>query len=251
MKRATQKLHSRRGASILLALLMILVATMVSTVIVSAAVTTAKRVHDDESREQDYLTVNSAARLITAYLLENTKYTFHTLSYEHSEDNPNRRVHTDENADSAVVQHLSEMVEALEADAEAVNGTITVSAPSGDDEELPMTAVTMEYSLKPISDESHEFNDHEKTFTFSGEIFMGDNKAESPQRLFFSGMLAFTYASDNHLASDELREYISGYETNDDGEEGEPIYSNDPGTRHIYKWELNPDIRLSTSEGAS
>ena len=80
MKRAKQKLHSRSGATILLALLLFLVAAMVCAVIVSASFTTAKRVHDDKSEEQDYLTVSSAAKLLKKSLLSSSvTYTTTTL----------------------------------------------------------------------------------------------------------------------------------------------------------------------------
>lgn len=69
MERARQKLHSRSGASILLALLLFLVAAMVCAVIVSASFTAAKRVYDDKTGEQDYLTVSSAAKTLKEGLL--------------------------------------------------------------------------------------------------------------------------------------------------------------------------------------
>ena len=56
-----EKLHNRRGASLLYAFLFLLVASMVSTVILSGAVTAIKRAHDDTTRTQSYLTLESAA----------------------------------------------------------------------------------------------------------------------------------------------------------------------------------------------
>ena len=56
-----EKLHNRRGASLLYAFLFLLVASMVSTVILAGAVTAIKRAHDDTGREQSYLTLESAA----------------------------------------------------------------------------------------------------------------------------------------------------------------------------------------------
>ncbi len=50
MKRLKQKLNSRRGASILLAMLLMLVAVMISAVVVSAAVSAAERVYRDTSQ---------------------------------------------------------------------------------------------------------------------------------------------------------------------------------------------------------
>ena len=62
MTHIRQKLHSRSGASILLALALLLVATMVSAVIISASVTAASRVKDDSVHQQEMLDANSAAR---------------------------------------------------------------------------------------------------------------------------------------------------------------------------------------------
>lgn len=64
MRRITEKLHSRRGASLIYALLLFLVASMVSAVILSASVTAAKRLRDDQIRQQNELTINSGARLL-------------------------------------------------------------------------------------------------------------------------------------------------------------------------------------------
>ena len=64
MERIKQKLHSRRGASIILAMLLMMVAVMVSAVIISASYTAAKRVNDDSDRQQGLLTASSAARFV-------------------------------------------------------------------------------------------------------------------------------------------------------------------------------------------
>lgn len=79
MERTRQKLHSRRGASILLALVLTLVAAMVCAVILSAALTAAKRVRDDREAQQQMLSLTSAARYVKACMedakYENTKIT--------------------------------------------------------------------------------------------------------------------------------------------------------------------------------
>ena len=83
MARIRQKLNSRSGASILLALVMLLVATMVSSVVISAAVTTANRVGDDREHQQQMLAVNSAARLAVE-TMKAARYTV-TTSVTHVE----------------------------------------------------------------------------------------------------------------------------------------------------------------------
>ena len=62
MERLKQKLNSRRGASILLALLMMMVAVMISAVIISASVTAVNRVSDDKDQQQGVFSASSAAR---------------------------------------------------------------------------------------------------------------------------------------------------------------------------------------------
>ena len=64
MKRLAQKLQDRRGASMLMALLLFLVAAMVSAVILAAAVSARSRVASDRAQQQTYLTVSSAAELL-------------------------------------------------------------------------------------------------------------------------------------------------------------------------------------------
>lgn len=61
MKNSTrQKLHSKNGATMLMALLLMLVALMVSAVIISAAVSTVAGVRTGKEQQQAYLTVDSA-----------------------------------------------------------------------------------------------------------------------------------------------------------------------------------------------
>ena len=64
MKRLAQKLNCRRGASMLMALLLFLIAAMVSAVIITAAVSARSRVASDRAQQQTYLTVSSAAALL-------------------------------------------------------------------------------------------------------------------------------------------------------------------------------------------
>lgn len=72
MRKAKQKLKNRTGASIMFALLFLLVATMVSVVILDASVTTAKRLFDDTQWQQDNLTLTSAGKLLQSALKNTT-----------------------------------------------------------------------------------------------------------------------------------------------------------------------------------
>lgn len=58
------------GASMLYALLFMLVAVMVSVVTISASVSSAKRINDDKVWNQGWLSVNSAADLVKSMVLD-------------------------------------------------------------------------------------------------------------------------------------------------------------------------------------
>ena len=59
-----KKLHDKRGATILMALFLLLLATMVSTVILTAVASVSKHITRDREAQQAYLTVSSAAELL-------------------------------------------------------------------------------------------------------------------------------------------------------------------------------------------
>lgn len=64
MLKLKNKLNSETGASLLIALLFFIISAMVSVVIVSAASTAVKRLQNDNTVEQEMLSINSGARLI-------------------------------------------------------------------------------------------------------------------------------------------------------------------------------------------
>ena len=64
MERLKEKLRGRGGASMLMALLFLLLAVSGSAVLLPAALTAQQRVADDHGYEQSYLTVSSAAALL-------------------------------------------------------------------------------------------------------------------------------------------------------------------------------------------
>lgn len=81
MNAIRKKLHSRSGASMLMALLLLLVAVMVSVVILSAASSAAKSVRSDREQQQTYLTVSSAAELMRDCITDAVPFTTVTTSY--------------------------------------------------------------------------------------------------------------------------------------------------------------------------
>lgn len=74
MKRAAEKLNSRRGASLLLALTFVLVCVMVGISILSAAASNAGRTRSNHEEQQLYLSLSSALQLV-ADDMSNASYT--------------------------------------------------------------------------------------------------------------------------------------------------------------------------------
>ena len=66
MQAIRRKLNSQRGASMLMALLLMLVGIMVSAVIISAATSAAVNKRSEKELQQAYLAVSSAAELFSA-----------------------------------------------------------------------------------------------------------------------------------------------------------------------------------------
>ena len=79
------KLRSRKGATLLFALVAMLVAVIVSAVIIYAAMSNVGRIRSDQAAEQALLTLNSAASLVRSELaddsvgLESTKVTINKV----------------------------------------------------------------------------------------------------------------------------------------------------------------------------
>lgn len=81
MKRLRKKLHSERGASILLALLFFLVCMMVGASVLAAAASNAGKIRSNRTEQQKYLTLSSAIRLICDEL-EQAEYRGTYKAYE-------------------------------------------------------------------------------------------------------------------------------------------------------------------------
>ena len=83
-----QKLREQKGATILMALLLILLATMVSALILVAAVSATRRMTSDREAQQNYLAVSSAAELLRESIRTNsyTKRVYTTTTETESTD---------------------------------------------------------------------------------------------------------------------------------------------------------------------
>ena len=64
MQTIRKKLHSNSGASMIMALLLMLVGVVTSAVIIAASLSAALHIKEDRAQQQAYLTVSSAAELI-------------------------------------------------------------------------------------------------------------------------------------------------------------------------------------------
>lgn len=67
-----KKICDTNGATMIMAMMLILVATMVSCVVLTAASTSAKHLQNDRLNQQAYLTVSSAAQLVREELCRET-----------------------------------------------------------------------------------------------------------------------------------------------------------------------------------
>lgn len=92
MKCLREKLHSQGGASILLALLMLLVCGMVAASILAAAISNAGKVRSSRVEQQKYLTLSSAVELVCGQL-QKSKYEGCYEVYEWTEKRLRRDIH--------------------------------------------------------------------------------------------------------------------------------------------------------------
>ena len=178
-----EKLHSRRGASLLFAFLFLLVASMVSTVILSGAVTAIKRAHDDTGREQSYLTLESAARLFREMLQDTTVTVTVTVRSD------GEKLTDPEYSYNAIGPLKDVMAKAVEEVYEEKNGSTSasrrfvVTAPEAHSERFQ--PVQMELTLtREIADEIGIIY-----YLLDGTIqraILPDESGEVPQKLYLS-----------------------------------------------------------------
>ena len=88
MRGLSKKLHSNSGASMLMALLLLLVGLVTSAVVIAAVMNAALSVKEERAQQQAYLTVSSAATLISGELERgecgSKKTVVQTYSYNYS-----------------------------------------------------------------------------------------------------------------------------------------------------------------------
>ena len=174
MRAAVQKLNNRRGVSILLAIMLLLVATMVSVTILSAALTAAHRVASDKRQEQLALAVDSSARLLRQ-AIQNSECTITALTVveipEDVEENPITTTYPTEYAgDGPLGAALRTAVAALSGNDE-YSGEVSLTPDSYDDE-VVVPAAVLHFTMRRYDEDEVE------TYPISGVVTVtgGDQK---------------------------------------------------------------------------
>lgn len=191
MERIKRKLHSRRGASILLAMLLMLVATMVCAVIISASLTAAKRVSDDRTQEQASLSIGSAGRLMVQYLEENNQCTQEwsvKKTYDYDGDGNESEPYNTSTTPTPITGPLKNAIEHW--DDSSYKNHLVVNAVVDGGKTIIQPAI-LEFSLRASSDGMRDV---------VGTLFLVDEvpadlsdleslKNESPQKLYLKGIM--------------------------------------------------------------
>lgn len=240
MKRAVEKLHSRRGASLIYALLLFLVASMVSVLVLSASVTAVKRLNDDRKQEQEYLLLSSAARLIKKHM-ESSMVTITTTTCEYTDDrSPDTTVDVAYENEGVLGAALENAVKNRNGPSplEKTDGSITVvtgNAGDADFDSLQRNA-ELKFSMKTKRGE-------EKDYPISGTVQLQNGS----QKIYFSAYVSnLTYRPPSRPPLLETHDITTTVTiTTEDGKElTETVkIGTETITRNYLKW----DVTLSTN----
>lgn len=187
MHRLYQKLNSKSGVSILIALVLFLIASMVSVVVIHASLTAIKRVQDDKKREEELLTVSSAARLLEKAIKASdvTVTEVHTETETFTEGGESTVPPPSDTTNYSPSGRLGKLLEVLVKDGFPANETyvVTVDPDWGDEETLP--ACTFTFTVKPY-DASYE--DSTDSYKIEGVV----ETAGSRQKVFLTAWIPIT-----------------------------------------------------------
>ena len=186
-----RKLKNKRGASILIAMVVFLAASMVSVVIISASLTSVKRVKDDRQDKEEYLAVNSAARYFSKQI-KNTEC-IRTLVSTDDEGNPNYSYDPADPPEGESVDGFSlllkDMLEKAEDGDSASTNKRTLTLYLGD---VPQCEI--ELAMEPASDPNEviEENSRNKSYSITGTIKPKDVTDEmNYRRVYFTVWLTY------------------------------------------------------------
>ena len=258
MRRVCEKLHSRRGASLLYALALLLVTATVSTVVLTSAVTANRRVHDDRQEEQNYLALSSAAKLIVKSLKDSECVVLETVENitdpspapPHVPGMTHIKFDKSNSSSGAFGPALEEIVLSFWKDGET-SDTITVTVDVGGDSDAgaALGGVTATFTIErggtPDAGAVGYVSPTIGTYPIHGYLTIGSGTER--QQLYLS---AYITGSDGTKVSDYNRTISTITETRVVGydDEGNPIYGSVPigeeqEWTHTLKWDA---ISLST-----
>ena len=103
MQNFKHKVQSQSGASMLMALFLLLVVTVVSVVILVRATSAAHQVRDNRAAQQAYLTVSSAADLLVQAFAKQS-YTYTLTTYTRSDDSTITQTKENESKPESMLQ---------------------------------------------------------------------------------------------------------------------------------------------------
>ena len=207
MRRIRQKLNSQGGASILIALLFFLVAVMVAAVITSAALTAVKRVRDDQDAQQEYLTLQSAAKVLEP-ILEESWFAITELEGTDSQEEPYSK--TEYECGGLLGKQIQKAVQYFEAFPNDASGLFTTYeatvTPALRQEETIMASATLTFRI--LKDQKAE-----NQYSIDGTLKLG----ETSRKLFLNDIKF--YFSDDDIseeidATDDYGETIKVTRTN-------------------------------------
>ena len=155
MQRIRRKLQSNSGASMLMALLLMLVGVVTSAVIIAAAINAALFVKEEKNQMQAYLTVSSAAQLISGELergeCDYSKSVIKTYRYSWS-STPMKTETKEESGSGAFSAIIKEALAELEQyPTKTFNEVYTISVEGYDE-------VSAEVFIKKSAENTDEYN---------------------------------------------------------------------------------------------
>lgn len=251
MERVMKKLNSRRGASILLAMALILTALMISAVIVSAALTAAHRVSHDSKEEQKTLALNSAAKAMKDYLETAGEYEYY------DEDSANESLYASTERNVTSISGIMEHFESKLPDSigDPVSFELTAAVDTAD---LPadmadafQKSTTMALTVQSSNTSSPIEGTTVTDYPFTGTAHCVDDDAAVLQKLYVTGTVKKT------VVVTEETEYVTvtvnvpnpAHETDPTAPETVPEDTEEPVTVTITTttWSM-AGIRLTSKE---
>ena len=196
--------HGERGATLLIALVALLVAAMVSVVITDAALTAAQRVTASKAQVQDYLDVSSAAEVLARCFEESECTISYTTTVTYTKEDESSEIQsslseTDKTcsftAGSALGPLLARALEYValtsgDSASYSVSGTALTLAPGQWDgkDVVPPVSVT-DFTLAKPGDPTDPAYDSSTDYLISG-VLSAASAGELGQRIVFQAKLA-------------------------------------------------------------